>query len=67
MRGGDGPRWSRRAELERAVINRAAIAMEARQGGDGETRPHPKDDSAGPQDIAQDKGPSVSPLTSEGE
>lgn len=30
-----------------------AIAMEARQGGDGETRLHPKDDSAGPQDIAQ--------------
>ena len=31
----------------------AAIAMEARKGGDGETRLHPKDDSAGPQDIAQ--------------
>jgi hypothetical protein len=30
-----------------------AIAMEARQGGDGETRLHPKDDSAGPKDIAQ--------------
>jgi hypothetical protein len=31
-----------------------AIAMEARQGGDGETRLRPKDDSAGPQDIAHD-------------
>jgi hypothetical protein len=30
-----------------------AIAMEARQGGDGETRLHPKDESAGPKDIAQ--------------
>jgi hypothetical protein len=30
-----------------------AIAMEARQGGDGETRLHAKHDSAGPKDIAQ--------------
>jgi hypothetical protein len=34
-------------------VPRHAIAMEARQGGDGETRLHPKDDSAGPQDIAR--------------
>jgi hypothetical protein len=32
-----------------ALRARAAIAMEARQGGDGETRLHPKDDSAGRQ------------------
>jgi hypothetical protein len=32
---------------------RHAIAMEARQRGDGEARLHPKDDSAGLQGIAQ--------------
>ena len=32
---------------------RAAIAMEAREGRDGETRLDAKHDSAGPQDIAQ--------------
>jgi hypothetical protein len=35
-----------------------AIAMEARQGGDSETRPHPKDDSAGRQ-----ASPMNSPMT----
>jgi hypothetical protein len=35
------------------AIRMHEIAMEARQGGDGETRLHPKDESAGPKDIAQ--------------
>jgi hypothetical protein len=37
-----------------------AIAMEARQGGDGETRLHPKDDSAG-----RKASPSPNPSSSE--
>lgn len=45
-----------RSIAQEALAALDAIAMEARQGGDGETRPHPKDDSAGRQ--ASHKGSS---------
>src|SRR4051812_25130264 len=43
----EAPAWSGSALLTPLgqKVREAAIAMEARPGGDGETRPHPKDDS----------------------
>lgn len=49
-RSPSGGWWTMLARIDQAI----AIAMEARQGGDGETRPHPKDDSADPEGIAHD-------------